>query len=360
MTSIAAEPPPPAPPSASAVALPDAAPAVVHASWTRRVVAALLDDALLGGITWLTLGDGVAAPSLTPIFTSGATSGATPWWHSLWVVGAVVVMLGMQADTGWTPGKLVAGIAVVRERTLRPAGFLRTLARLVAHVIDAILFIGYLRPLWEPRRRTFADSMLETVVVLRRPERLRPGWEYALTAAALTVCLAGAGLQTTWSGWGGDVAHGNEPCTPAAAGGADDDVARSASVEVDGREGRDVARRLWITRTVRTYRAYTATWYWDETLTPTGDLAIETTVTGPGGRATERVGIAGRSSEVTTVEATSTGSGSGPVIATASSEVGGERTSALRDPVEVTTSFLVDGRAVATCTLAGFVLDRVP
>ncbi|WP_425956165.1 RDD family protein [Xylanimonas sp. McL0601] len=360
MTSIAAVTPPPAPPWDAASEPVASPPQVAYASWRRRVVATLLDDGLLGGLTWLALGDGVDAPSLAPVFSSNAAPDAASWWHSLWVVGGFVVLLGLQSDTGWTPGKLVAGIAVVRERDLRPAGFLRNLARVGAHLLDAILMIGYLRPLWEPKRRTFADTMLETVVVRRRPERLARGWEFALTAAALVLCLVGAGLQTSWSGWSKDVVSGHQVCTAVAAGDGAAAVARSAFVGLDGRETQGVERRLWISHPVRTARSYTATWHWDETLTATGDLAIETTVTGTGGGAvTGRVGIAGRSSEVTTVEATQ--SGSGPVLTTASSSVGGEQTPALGDTVDVATSFLVDGQPVATCSVAGFTLDqRVP
>ena len=57
-------------------------------------------------------------------------------------------MLALQGWTGATPGKRVAGVAVVRVSDGLPVGFLASGLRVVAHLLDAILLIGYLRPLW--------------------------------------------------------------------------------------------------------------------------------------------------------------------------------------------------------------------
>lgn len=145
-----------------------------YASWGRRVVAALLDSAVLGAVAWFAVGDVRSAPSLQPTigFPPPAEDVAS-WTSSAVLVAALLTMLLLQGLTGQTPGRRVVGIAVVRATddglpTDAPAGVLRSVGRWLAHLLDAILLIGYLRPLWHHERRTFADSLLGTVVV-RRP-----------------------------------------------------------------------------------------------------------------------------------------------------------------------------------------------
>jgi uncharacterized RDD family membrane protein YckC len=37
--------------------------------------------------------------------------------------------------------------------------------RQLAHILDGICYIGYLWPLWDARKQTFADKIMGTVVV---------------------------------------------------------------------------------------------------------------------------------------------------------------------------------------------------
>ena len=151
----------------------------VPARWLRRVVAALLDDALLGAVTFLTVGDPRGSRlSLAPIFGTERTTGG------LWVGLAFLALLGMQAYTGSTPGKLVTSIAVLDGTTGRPLGLWRMTLRWLAHLLDAILLIGYLRPLWDPRRRTFADSLVGSDAVVLAPV----GWRRRTLPAAALLC----------------------------------------------------------------------------------------------------------------------------------------------------------------------------
>ena len=129
----------------------------------------------------------------------------------------------MQAYLGVTPGKLLMGIAVVNESDARPLGLVRTLLRWLAHLVDGFFFIGYLRPLWNSRRKTFADSIVGSIVlVTRRPRPHRwfasrsapdvgppvtweaaatPRWRPAATWLAALACglggLFGFGPSTT-------------------------------------------------------------------------------------------------------------------------------------------------------------------
>ncbi|PVU82627.1 hypothetical protein DDP54_06000 [Cellulomonas sp. WB94] len=148
-----------------------------YAAWSRRVIASVLDGLLGSGIAFLALG----APALTLPFLGVAFgyngsehAGVTAWTSSGWAVGAVLVAVLMQAYLGATPGKLVMGLAVVRRADARPIGLVRTLVRYVLHLLDAILFIGFLLPLWTTERLTIADRLASTVVLhTRRPRPYR-------------------------------------------------------------------------------------------------------------------------------------------------------------------------------------------
>jgi uncharacterized RDD family membrane protein YckC len=71
-----------------------------------------------------------------------------------------------QGRTGQSLGKQLMGTRLVRARDGGTLGFWATLARQLAHVLDsAPLYLGYLWPLWDDRRQTFADKVCDTVVV---------------------------------------------------------------------------------------------------------------------------------------------------------------------------------------------------
>lgn len=149
-----------------------------YATWSRRVVAALLDSAILSGVAWLATGDGPVW-SLVMWGESGVES-------SSWGVAALATLALLQAYTGSTPGKRVVGIRILRAGTGRPAGLLLTVGRELAHLLDAIFMVGYLRPLWHERRRTFADSVCDTDAV-----HLPPPWSPVRGATP-------AQARTTW------------------------------------------------------------------------------------------------------------------------------------------------------------------
>ena len=189
------------------------------ASWSKRVLASVLDGAIGAGATFLAFGDQrVWVPFMGASFLPTPDAPGTPvtsWTSSGWVVGAAFLLMAMQAYLGATPGKLVVGIAVVRDVDARPIGLAGTTLRWLAHILDSILLIGYLRPLWNAQRKTFADSIMATVVLnTRRPRRHRwfapgcdssldpgpprsweapsaPRWWRPATALSALVCTAG-------------------------------------------------------------------------------------------------------------------------------------------------------------------------
>jgi Mce-associated membrane protein len=131
---------------------------------------------------------------------------SAPLWGWVWwvfTIAAAVTLLLIAVNrwmlptiTGWSMGRALLGIRVVR-RDGSAAGVWRLLVRDLAHLLDtAALFVGWLWPLWDSRRRTFADLLLRTEV--RRvapPQRdVRRPTAVVLTAAAL-LCAAAVGLS---------------------------------------------------------------------------------------------------------------------------------------------------------------------
>ncbi len=214
-------------------------PEALLAPWGRRVVAVLLDQALLATVAFLAFGGRgapVPVPGSVPQGPVAADVTLGAWTVNGVTVAMLLALLLLQAYLGSTPGKLAVGVVVVRERDGRPLGLPRTLARLVLHVVDTVLVVGYLRPLWHPRRQTFADSLGGSVVLVTRrplPYRYRavepppawqlpavPRWRVWTTGVAVAACAVGVAFQLGSTGRGAVVLE--ESCALAA--GAPDDV----------------------------------------------------------------------------------------------------------------------------------------
>ncbi len=204
-------------------ALPELGPAHgPYASWSRRAVASLLDTAIAATVLFLAVGPAYEVAWVPTISFSMSTEAPVPG-GTWWAFGTAAAFLALQAWTGATPGKRTVGIVVVHDATGRPAGLVRTVLRSVAHILDALLYIGFLRPLWHSQRRTFADSLCSTVVLRRvRPPVpfLGPGTALGsptpsrVVTGAATVLAVGSAVfmlgPTTHSG----VDVGRTSCTP--------------------------------------------------------------------------------------------------------------------------------------------------
>jgi Mce-associated membrane protein len=165
-------------------------PTVPLASWPARAGAFALD---------VLFGTGVIA--VLALLALTVPQRGWMWW--VYTVAAAVIVLLMAANrlllpaiTGWSLGRALLGIAVVR-RDGAPVGAWRLLARDLAHLLDtAALFIGWLWPLWDSRRRTFADLLLRTEV--RRvdpPQRDMRRLAAKVLVAAVVVCAAAVALN---------------------------------------------------------------------------------------------------------------------------------------------------------------------
>jgi len=142
-----------------------------YAHWRRRVGAYLLDYLLLLP-GWLLALFGLVLATPSGGTRSRAASGGSSVGVVLVLVG-YALMLGLTiwnryiraGRTGQSWGKKVVGIHLVRESDLRPIGAGMAFVRDIAHIVDGVFYLGYLWPLWDPKRQTFADKICSTVVL---------------------------------------------------------------------------------------------------------------------------------------------------------------------------------------------------
>jgi uncharacterized RDD family membrane protein YckC len=91
--------------------------------------------------------------------------------------GIVLILLGIlvvallyvwaMGKTGQTWGARIVGVKVIDERSGSPIGFWRALGRsLFASLISAnVFYLGYLWMLWDDKKQTWQDKVVNTVVV---------------------------------------------------------------------------------------------------------------------------------------------------------------------------------------------------
>lgn len=157
------------------------------APWHSRVGALALD-----------VFPGLAVIATMALVSRTVPSGAAWGWVCISVIGVVVLLmlvnrLLLPTITGWSLGRALFGIAVVR-RDGAATGPWTLLLRELAHLLDTASIVGWLWPLWDSRRRTFADLLLRTEARRLDPDRQPPGvrrWSMIAVSAAAGLCLAG-------------------------------------------------------------------------------------------------------------------------------------------------------------------------
>ncbi|MEU9603143.1 RDD family protein [Streptomyces sp. NPDC048057] len=83
-----------------------------------------------------------------------------------WMIGASLWIAHREGTTGQSPGKKVLGIKLLRESDGQFVGFGMAFVRRLAHIIDGLpCYLGYLWPLWDDKKQTFADKICSTVVI---------------------------------------------------------------------------------------------------------------------------------------------------------------------------------------------------
>ncbi|MET9613336.1 RDD family protein [Kitasatospora indigofera] len=150
-----------------------------YAGWGSRVAAYLIDGLIVGvpaGILYM-IGLGMTAGSLDCSTDSyGVTScdggGISGGGIVLILLGAAIGIAGnlwliaQEGKTGQTPGKKMVNIRVVREADGQPLGFGMAFVRKLCHAIDGMAcYVGFLWPIWDAKKQTFADKIMSSVVV---------------------------------------------------------------------------------------------------------------------------------------------------------------------------------------------------
>jgi uncharacterized RDD family membrane protein YckC len=158
---------------------------VPYASWGVRLGAYLLDTvlALVVVLVPAVIG-GILFASGTTTTTDAYGSSTTEFDGPAAAIGiclfVVAFVLGIafqiwnlayrQGRTTQSLGKKWLGIAVVKEDTGRPIGFGAGFGRLLMHGYVDTLFgmclpLGFLWPLWDPRKRTWGDMAVGSIVI---------------------------------------------------------------------------------------------------------------------------------------------------------------------------------------------------
>jgi uncharacterized RDD family membrane protein YckC len=120
------------------------------ADWGSRVVAALIDYVVPGLIANIIYR---GSHGLGFILELAALA---------WTIYNKVI----EGQTGQSYGKKIAGTKLISATTGQPVGAGMAIVRWIAHIIDALpCLLGYLWPLWDAKKQTFADKIVGTYVV---------------------------------------------------------------------------------------------------------------------------------------------------------------------------------------------------
>lgn len=141
-----------------------------HVSWWRRA-----GGYLLRIVVPVSLLSQLAGTLITGRSSPGGLGGTLILSGSFLVI---VLVCNLTAAHGQSWAHRFLGLQVCSGDTGLPVGVWRLVFRDIAHLADwASLGIGFLLPLFDPCRRTFADLIAGTIVirtVVREPSNIRP------------------------------------------------------------------------------------------------------------------------------------------------------------------------------------------
>ncbi len=149
-----------------------------YCPWGRRVLGSVIDFApsILGAILYF-VGYLITTIRLsTGAFDGGDVPTPTDFFSPLTIVGLVLILAALPwnlynrwivgGKTGQSLGKRVTGSRLLSEQTGAPVGAGMAFLRDLVHALDgAAYYVGYLWPLWDEKRQTFADKLMQTVVL---------------------------------------------------------------------------------------------------------------------------------------------------------------------------------------------------
>ncbi|MET9513513.1 RDD family protein [Streptomyces flavidovirens] len=128
-----------------------------YAHWGLRFVATLVDGLVLMAPYILAIIGGAMGDSVGAILAIIGFLG---------VIAVAIWMLVQEGKTGQTLGKKTMGIRLLREADGQPLGVGMAFVRRLAHFLDSLAcYLGWLWPLWDDKKQTFADKVCSSVVV---------------------------------------------------------------------------------------------------------------------------------------------------------------------------------------------------
>lgn len=130
------------------------------ANWPQRVGAYLI-DLLTVLVPWgIAVGLGVGGSDRGAAVGIGSLLyliGIGLWIYNRWI---------QQGRTGQSWGKQALGLKLLRMDNGQPIGAGLSVARDLLHFVDFVAcYVGFLWPIWDPRRQTFTDKIISTVVI---------------------------------------------------------------------------------------------------------------------------------------------------------------------------------------------------
>jgi uncharacterized RDD family membrane protein YckC len=123
-----------------------------YANWGQRVGAYLIDYVPIFVIEL------IAAVTRSVIIGLLAALVSLAWW--------IYNRCFQAGRTGQSLGKRTLHLRLISENTGEPIGAGMAFARDICHILDSLAcYIGWLFPLWDAKRQTFADKIISTVVI---------------------------------------------------------------------------------------------------------------------------------------------------------------------------------------------------
>ncbi|MDX6282629.1 MAG: hypothetical protein QOH03_3700 [Kribbellaceae bacterium] len=129
------------------------APVGALADWPLRVGSALIDG-LLVAVPYLLSSLLARSSSILSLLFALVALGIAIWNYVI-----------KQGQTGQTVGKGVVKTKLIDAATGQPVGPGKAFLRQITHILDGFCLVGYLWPLWDDKKQTFADKINNTLVV---------------------------------------------------------------------------------------------------------------------------------------------------------------------------------------------------
>jgi uncharacterized RDD family membrane protein YckC len=123
-----------------------------YANWGQRVGAYLIDYVPIFVLEFIGIISRNAIIYLLMILAS------IGWW--------IYNRCFQAGQTGQSLGKKTLHLRLLSEKTGEPIGAGMAFVRDICHILDSLAcYIGWLFPIWDAKRQTFADKIISTVVI---------------------------------------------------------------------------------------------------------------------------------------------------------------------------------------------------